>query len=78
MENFWQGFEKKATVAESLGKIPWVKKYREIAAKPSFKAKKAFGTIALVGGGLAYGAHKLTDEPDSMQEQQRAAQPSQY
>lgn len=80
MVNFWQGFEKKSGLGSAAagvaGKLPWVKQYRAAASKPLFKAKKIVGTTALGGGALAYGSHKLTSAPNSIQQQQQQGQPA--
>lgn len=75
MKSFWQGFEKQAGYISNMwGKIPAVKANRAIEASAKFKAKRLAGGALVAGGGLAYGAHKLTQDPPLV----NAAQPTAY
>jgi hypothetical protein len=51
-------------VLRDLKPVKW---YRETAAKPSFKAKKMVGKGMLVAAPVAYGAHKLSEPPELVQ-----------
>jgi len=79
MNSFWDGFEKKAgTIGNMWGKIPAVKANRAIEASAKFKAKRLAGGALVAGGGLAYGAHKLTQDPPLVNAVQPTAYQPQY
>jgi len=56
-------------LGSTLGKLPFVQKYRQVAASPGFKAKKALGTLAVASAPVAYTAHKLSATPEPVRQQ---------
>ena len=56
-------------LGNTWGKIPSVQKYRQVAASPGFKAKKAIGTLAVASAPVAYTAHKLSATPEPVRQQ---------
>jgi hypothetical protein len=65
-------------ISKWWGELGPVKNYREIAKKPSFRAKKIVGTAALATLPVMYAAHQLTKGPQPMQEPPQSPETSRY
>jgi len=64
-------------LGNTWGKLPFVRKYRQVAASPGFKVKAAIGTVGVASLPTAYTAHKLSEEPKALR-QTPGAMPTSY